>query len=398
MPSEAPSGTAPLRSDGWFSTLAARLYETPGEASRTVALEGVRGLAVLLVFLVHFHAAFGRLVPPGSVWHGLAVALGTAGHLGVDLFFVLSGYLIYRAVLRRPVPFGTFMRRRVRRIYPVFLVMFALYVALSVLVPSRSKLPESGLVPFLLANLLLLPGVFAIVPVITVAWSLSYEMAFYLGIPVLVAGLGLRERQAWVRCILLAVPVLLVLLVPVPPGLRLGPFLMFLPGMLVAELTSMPRVRAQLGPAGELAAALLLPIACLFVVVYSEGHDHSILPGWPAVAHWLAIGSSFGLLLLFVIGRDGWLGRAFTWRPLRYLGNMSYSYYLSHGLGINVFVALLTRVLPLRELGVPAYWLLLPVCFAATLVPATLLFVLVERPMSLAAPSPGASERAPHAA
>ena len=69
-----------------------------------------------------------------------------------------------------------YAKRRVQRIYPVFLVVFAIYIMLSFIFPSESKLPEGyvEIVKYILQNLLLLPGVFNIEPLITVAWSLSY--------------------------------------------------------------------------------------------------------------------------------------------------------------------------------------------------------------------------------
>ena len=60
-----------------------------------------------------------------------------------------------------------------------------------------SKLPQGAgaVVAYLLANLLLLPGLFPIEPLITVAWSLSYEFAYYLALPLLVAGTGMRDWE-----------------------------------------------------------------------------------------------------------------------------------------------------------------------------------------------------------
>ena len=57
------------------------------------------------------------------------------GHAGVDLFFVLSGYLIYGSVVTRYQPFLPFIGRRLQRIYPAFAATFAMYVVLSLLFP-----------------------------------------------------------------------------------------------------------------------------------------------------------------------------------------------------------------------------------------------------------------------
>ena len=92
------------------------------------------------------------------------------------------------------------MARRIARIYPAFIVVFAAYLILSFAFPSENKIPTDateGMI-YLAQNFLLLPGIFPIDPMITVAWSLSYEMFYYLAIPLFIFLFGLRERSsAW---------------------------------------------------------------------------------------------------------------------------------------------------------------------------------------------------------
>lgn len=90
-------------------------------------------------------------------------------------------------------------------------------------------------------------------------------------------------------------------------------------------------------------------------------------------------------MLCFACFRDptGWLLRAFSWTPLRWLGNMSYSYFLLHGLALKGAFLALTTVLPVASHGAWFFWGLLPVMFSLTLIPAAVLFIAVERPFSL---------------
>jgi peptidoglycan/LPS O-acetylase OafA/YrhL len=129
--------------------------------------------------------------------HGPALAVAAAfrdyGNMGVELFFVLSGYLIYGTLVRKAPTFGRFMARRYQRIYPVFMVVFAFALALTVLVPIPGKIPPDPwqAAAYLAANLALLPGLVPMVRIVEVAWSLSYEMFFYFATAGLVLWTGL---------------------------------------------------------------------------------------------------------------------------------------------------------------------------------------------------------------
>jgi peptidoglycan/LPS O-acetylase OafA/YrhL len=112
----------------------------------------------------------------------------------------------------------------------------------------------------------------------------------------------------------------------------------------------------------------------------------SLLP----VSGYVKIGLLFASLYLvcmhcFLRPQAG-LARAFTWTPLRWLGNMSYSYYLLHGLTLKALFMLLPQPALLGGHGVALFVLLLPVFFLLTLCTSAGLFLLVERPLSLATP------------
>jgi peptidoglycan/LPS O-acetylase OafA/YrhL len=81
-----------------------------------------------------------------------------------------------------------------------------------------------------------------------------------------------------------------------------------------------------------------------------------------------------------------------SWAPLRWLGNMSYSYYLIHGLTLK-FVFLVVGIIVPKDFDMAAS-MLLP-AFAVTLVPSALLFLLVERPVSLQSSKERANPAAP---
>jgi len=100
---------------GATEKLRAQLELNRGGSGRLASMEGLRGLAVLLVFLVHFSDLSSDWlrtaelpipvdchVQGTSVTSEIACRVGNMGNIGVDLFFVLSGFLIYGGLMRRP--------------------------------------------------------------------------------------------------------------------------------------------------------------------------------------------------------------------------------------------------------------------------------------------------------
>src|ERR1017187_3688044 len=95
---------------------------------RLPAIEGLRGLAMTLVFFGHFEALFRSYLPDAGVSQRLVQFLGVIGHQGVCFFLVLSGYFVYQSYLNNPGGYANFAFRRVRRIYPPYVVMCGLYI------------------------------------------------------------------------------------------------------------------------------------------------------------------------------------------------------------------------------------------------------------------------------
>jgi peptidoglycan/LPS O-acetylase OafA/YrhL len=114
----------------------------------------------------------------------------------------------------------------------------------------------------------------------------------------------------------------------------------------------------------------------------------------------MPLGYSWKLAMLFVsffvfcwacfARPEEWLGKAFSWTPLRWLGNMSYSYYLLHGLSLNAAFRVLRTFTDSPDHGPLLFWGLMPVLFGWTVVPSAVLYLSVERRFSLhPAPSGG---------
>ncbi|RYF05105.1 MAG: acyltransferase, partial [Oxalobacteraceae bacterium] len=189
--------------------------------------------------------------------------------------------------------------------------------------------------------------------------SLSYEMFFYIVMPVAVVFLRPLDGKRRMLAILAAAILIAIYCSLFGGHMRL---MMFMSGMLVYE-----SVKRGNAPGGALATLALV-----------LGLTAAILPAAAKVEMLILFGSFYLFCLHCFVRPEGRLARVFTWTPLRRLGNMSYSYYLIHGLGLKAAF----MVLP--PLSGAMFLALLPVLFAWTLVPSVLLFLWVERPFSLA--------------
>ena len=363
--------------------LSSKFELSRGSASNSRSMEGMRGFAVALVFLVHYCTLGAPYVARSSLMPAVA-AIHRIGNFGVDLFFVLSGFLIYRTVVKGTTSYGVFVRRRVRRIYPTFLSVLLIYLLLSVVVPHESKIPldrgEAAL--YIAANALLLPGIFPIEPIITVAWSLSYEAAFYLLIPILVSVLMLKHKVPDRRRVLLLAIAGGGFLMSAQFG---GPVrsLMFVAGMVLYDTyDTMHAPRSSLIPVIALVGAA--------AVTAPEGTGTMFLAFQSAVL--------FVTLLAFcsVIFRspDSLIARALCWTPLRWLGNMSYSYYLIHGLIVKAIFLVAHRLIAANGVNEAAFFALIVPTFLTTVLGSSLLFLVIERPFSLKPASNAANANA----
>jgi peptidoglycan/LPS O-acetylase OafA/YrhL len=171
----------------------------PGATGERVAsLDGVRGLAVLLVLFYHFvlYGGPGRVPPADSSLVGFT----GFGWIGVDLFFVLSGFLITGILYDAkgsPGYFRNFYARRVLRIFPLYYgVLFGVFVLLPLAFPESERLQllrqDAGWYWTYLANVKIAGDGWGQFPALGHFWSLAVEEQFYLCWPVLVLLLSRR--------------------------------------------------------------------------------------------------------------------------------------------------------------------------------------------------------------
>jgi peptidoglycan/LPS O-acetylase OafA/YrhL len=323
---------------------------TPADpGTRRADIQGLRAAAVIVVVL--FHAGAGL----------------SGGFVGVDVFFVVSGFVI-SGMLRREIDstgrirFTSFYRRRARRLLPALAVvsvttLVAAALLLSPLSGAQQATGMAGIAASVFAanGYFLTGGYFNPVaegnPFLHL-WSLSAEEQFYLVFPLLLlftVFLARMFRERWARLVLAAVmavsfgacvcftcgrlpnvPAMAPFLNNPQLAVNFGYFTPltrgweFLSGALPAVLLARHRPSSRLATlAGALGAVLLAVTVCRLT-------PDDLFPGWLALAPVLAT------VLLLTAGsgharaRLNVVPRLLSWRPVARLGDASYSWYLWH--------------------------------------------------------------------
>ena len=351
-----------------------RAFDLDTGGGRLPAMEGLRAYAVLLTFCVHFFGAFmlelrktspDRLAPlDASRTTDAILSWLQMSPYGVYLFFILSGFLICRMIgAARDFSYARFLARRIHRIYPAFLLALALGVLVFAFYAGWAPFTWTGVA----ANVLLLNGIreLGVVPYLHQTWSLFNEMVFYLVFPVLLLA---RPLGVWRSPWAMAVAGIVVVYVPFVLGWGQAMYLLFFAGATAARFDDESlSAFARRVPQAAVAAAYL---AVTTVIGLKLVGDHAAI--------WLyAIGGT--LFAVSVCYGSGALTRFFAWRPMRRLGNVSYSLFLTHTIPIFFVVYVLgPRFLTGNGLG-PALAAAL-LAWLGAMILAGILFLIAERP------------------
>jgi peptidoglycan/LPS O-acetylase OafA/YrhL len=355
----------------------------------------MRAIAVMCVLVVHAAGA-ARLVN-GSLGGSLLAHL----NIGVAIFFLISGFLLYRPFIASrsstaaPPRIGDYVKRRLLRIYPAYwLVLITLLV-----LKGRSAVGGANLWSMfsLTQNLPIYngPGCSLNSCDFSQTWSLGAELSFYVTLPLLVVVVERLTRGFELRRWVAAQVALLGSLSAISIALEFG---VFYPdpdwvawtvtgtffwfalgmGMAVASVAALQwgsaqRLRQWLGAHGPLLwAAATASYVGLCLIVSS---DTFVQPAWQALVTHVAYGL-VGLLLLapviFSDGRRRVPQRVLTVPAVAWLGLISYGVFLWHA---PVLLAIV------RHWGRGSILVLLPATLAASVPIAALSYYVLERPL-----------------
>jgi peptidoglycan/LPS O-acetylase OafA/YrhL len=310
---------------------------------RRAGLDGIRGIAVVLVVLVH---------SGNSLWPSAARWLGWGGPLGVHLFFVLSGYLITSLLLaeadrRGAISVGGFLRRRLRRLLPALVVCLIGLALLPWLRPPADELLGATATALTFTmNLAMLSDRFRVTdqpPEVLHLWSLAIEMHFYVLWAVV---LWWTTRRGWTTRRLLVLTAAAVVAVALWRVYLYehGTFWLFLylrtdtrldaslVGALAAVLVRGGYLECIPRPALTITGAIGL--AAVVVAGFTVGWESPELDR--GLYTLLALAGAAGIVAV-VLDPGSWLDRLLSWSWLTWLGRVSFSLYLWHYLIFSKF-------------------------------------------------------------
>lgn len=304
----------------------------------------MRGLAILLVLICHYFS--GRMeVSPGT-WKALVVASLNLTWTGVDLFFVLSGFLIGGILCDAKAStnyYQAFYLRRIHRIFPIYFLWLLLFLAgLRMVAPADSPALRTLFnldvplwsYPLFLQNICMtLKGTYG-AEWLAITWSLTVEEQFYLLLPLLIRKLSRRGITTLAVATVAAAPLIRLILWRTAHD-SMGPYTL-LPcradalgfGVLIAIACRHGNTWEWLqSHRAHLHAALLVLGAGMAYLTVRQQHLFTFGLTW--------IAAFYSALLLLTIVNPGRIEKLiFRHRALTSLGTVAYAVYLFHQ-GIN---------------------------------------------------------------
>jgi exopolysaccharide production protein ExoZ len=330
-----------------------------------VGIQILRFVAAMLVVVMHLTQAISIHMTgagPDKYWD--------AGSSGVDIFFVISGFVMATstgpspsAMLARIQSAWIFLKRRFLRIVPLYWFYTLAKAALLLVLPGLAA--RSSIDPgHLTASLLFIPAMSPwgfVEPTLPVGWTLNFEMLFY-GVFALAIALGLPRLRFCLLALMLVFFAGRYFHQVVPMAFYAQTIVFeFLLGMGIAIYFS--RFKTLPIIAGWLAIGTGLIL--MFGIDWSDSADRLVT--W---------GGAAALLVLGALWLEPWTAKTRVLSPLSFLGDASYSIYLSHTFVVPA------GVLALHKMGFQSMFVVAPTVLLAVVFSGCASYVWIERPMT----------------
>jgi peptidoglycan/LPS O-acetylase OafA/YrhL len=338
------------------------------QAGRIPVLDGVRGVAILLVII--FHGS--ETLPAALHARAFAAIAHEGGHLGVDVFFVLSGYLITSILVAEykrtgRIDLRRFYLRRARRIFPAYYAYLAIVGALAL--GGALHVPLFG---WLLSLFYLTDYSFGNTAVwIVHSWSLAVEEQFYLFWPALIMLLGIARVQFFAFAVMFALPFVRLATYVLFPHQRDSIDVMFhtrLDMLMFGAALSigvaqgaipLERLAGRAGTAAAIVAASALVCGVLLAMRFHGVYLFTI--------GYTITGLGTATLIFCLLSHPAWAAtEMLSLRPFTALGRISYSLYLWQQLFLSPENQTITGRFPIN--------------FVAAILCAVASYYFIERP------------------
>jgi exopolysaccharide production protein ExoZ len=314
---------------------------------------------VAAVSVIAFHA-LGVALDGHKVPESVISFVLSYGGRGVDLFFVISGFIIFYATHGSSLTPAEFLRRRVERIVPLYFVVIFAVTMLAFTLPATFDTPNWYTPRHILKSLAFVAFTDGEMPVVYVGWSLEYEMYFYLAAALLMAA----TRDPWRNIVVIFSALAVVGRIPGVEA-ALGNYAFFVDPLILEFVLGV--IVGRVFVTGRLDWPPLVAAACaVAAVLATDPTQRVIVSGVPSAL--LVMAAAF---LSRRRTNPSWPERA-----LARLGDASYSIYLAQVETVTLVGAAVAGLIP----SIPPL-LLLTVTSIVVVAFGLLLNIAVERPL-----------------
>ena len=317
------------------------------------SVQYMRAIAALLVVV---HHAAGK----GAQYSSAPLQWFTIGEAGVDLFFIISGYIMCHTVDSKDINFISFITARIKRIIPLYWVLTTMALVIYILFPDKVNSSGGG------TNII---HSYTLIPVkenylISNGWTLSYEFFFYL---LFALGLSFTGKYKFL------IPVILIVALVSLGSFNLSnttilnfvtnPLLLeFSLGILIYYLFKKTYINTALGSILIIASIILFSLVNIFTPDYSR----IISYGLPAMIFFIGM---MALEPIFIKTNKNKIALLF-----KMIGNSSYSLYLSHPFALVISSIILDKI-GLNEFG----YLFVLLLVVISIIAGQLCYLLIEK-------------------
>ena len=316
---------------------------TPPWPARYELLDGLRGLACLAVLLHH-------------------LGIAPIGHYAVMVFFVISGYCITasaQAFLRRGLPFGDYLARRARRIYPPYFFAIALFAVSRIMKAFLQGTPywQPSLLEWI-QNLTLTQWVSDLFThiawpadnrtlFVSAFWSLNYEEQFYLVIGLALV-LAAKYRFGLLPSVVALTMIGLAWNLTFPDGWVTGFFIEYWPNFALGSILYFVLCESAFtwARAPFLVASAFLGLVC--AAHFLSWHQSATLETAGRVYGELLLLSGLAIALVLIRPASDRISSSLLWQPVAAIGTISYSLYLIHQFNLTLVAAAANLLVPIN--------------------------------------------------